>query len=164
MSIFEIKVKKIDGSEVSLDAFRGQVMLIVNVASQCGFTPQYAGLEMLYQKFASRGFTVLGFPCNQFGSQEPGTGAEIQTFCETKFKVTFPLFAKVQVKGKEISPLYQFLTEQRRGLLGSRSVKWNFTKFLVDARGEVTQRFGSLIKPESIEKDIEKLLSPTAAL
>ena len=134
MNLYDIKVKTIDGAGQSLSAYRGKAMLIVNVASKCGFTPQYTGLEGLYREFKDRGFVVLGFPCNQFGSQEPGIEAEIASFCSTRYDVTFPMFAKIDVNGPAAHPLYRLLKSSRKGLLGTESIKWNFTKFLVDRR------------------------------
>jgi glutathione peroxidase len=159
MSIYDIKVTTIDGQEKSLTDFRDQVLLVVNVASRCGFTPQYDGLEALYEKFKARGFSVLGFPCNQFGHQEPGDEAEIKTFCSTKFNVTFPMFAKIDVIGDKTHPLYQFLKTEKPGIWGTEGIKWNFTKFLIDRRGEVVARFAPITPPDKIEGDIEKLLA-----
>jgi glutathione peroxidase len=141
-----------------LGDYRGQVLLIVNVASQCGFTPQYAGLESLWQKYHERGLVVLGFPCNQFGSQEPGDEATIANFCSSKFNVSFPLFAKVDVNGETAHPLWQHLKKAAPGVLGSEKIKWNFTKFLVNREGQVVKRYGSITKPEQISADIERLL------
>jgi glutathione peroxidase len=160
MNLYDIKVTTIDGQEKSLSDFRDQVLLIVNVASRCGFTPQYDGLESLYEKFKSRGFSVLGFPCNQFGHQEPGDEAEIETFCSTKFNVTFPMFAKLDVIGDKTHPLYQFLKTEKPGIWGTEGIKWNFTKFLIDRHGEVVARFAPITPPDKIEDDIEKLLAP----
>ncbi len=157
-SIYDFKVKTIESKEITLEAYRGKVMLIVNVASKCGYTPQYEGLEALYAKYKEKGFVVLGFPCNQFASQEPGSEEEIQNFCRINFGVTFPLFAKIKVNGEQADPLYQYLKTEKTGLLGTEGIKWNFTKFLVDREGNVVDRFGSSTKPESLEKDIEKLL------
>ena len=158
MSIYEHSVTTIDGQPATLEDYRGQVLLIVNVASKCGFTPQYEGLEALYAQYKDRGFAVLGFPCNQFGSQEPGSEADIQSFCSLTYNVSFPMFAKVKVNGDEAHPLYQELKSAQKGLLGSEGIKWNFTKFLVNREGEVVKRYGSVDKPESIGKDIEALL------
>ncbi len=158
MSVYDFQVKAISGETQSLDAYRGQVLLVVNVASQCGFTPQYTGLETLYREFKDRGFAVLGFPCNQFGGQEPGDEAEIKQFCSLKYDVTFPLFAKVDVNGPSTAPLYQYLKSERAGLLGTEAIKWNFTKFLVDRAGNVVKRYAPTTAPESIAKDIEPLL------
>lgn len=158
-TLYDFPVKTIDGTTTSLDAYRGQVLLIVNVASQCGFTPQYAGLESLHQKYVSRGFAVLGFPCDQFGHQEPGDEAEIKSFCSLKYHVTFPMFAKIEVNGPNAHPLYQYLKSERAGLLGTEGIKWNFTKFLVDRRGSVVERFAPTTTPASLEGRIESLLN-----
>lgn len=158
MNIYDFKVKNIEGKDVGLDTYKGKVLVIVNVASQCGFTPQYAGLEELYKKYKDKGFAVLGFPCNQFGSQEPGTETEIKSFCETSFGVTFPLFAKIDVNGKNTAPLYEYLKKEEKGLLGTEMIKWNFTKFLIDSEGNVVKRFAPNAKPEELEKDILALL------
>jgi len=154
MSLFDFKVNAIDGSERTLNDYAGKVMLIVNVASRCGFTPQYAGLEALYRKHKDAGLVVLGFPCNQFGAQEPGTEAEIQTFCATNYDVSFPMFAKVDVNGANAHALYRHLKSAKPGLLGTEAIKWNFTKFLVDRRGEVVARYAPNDKPEDLEQDI----------
>ena len=159
MKIYDFKVETIDKKETTLSAYQGKVLLIVNVASKCGFTQQYAGLEALYKKYKDKGFTVLGFPCNQFGAQEPGTEAEIKSFCETEYGVSFPLFAKIEVNGKNAHPLYEFLKKEEKGLLGTEMIKWNFTKFLVNASGEVKKRFAPNTKPEELEQDIADLLS-----
>jgi glutathione peroxidase len=156
--VHEFTAKTIDGGEQSLADYRGKAMLIVNVASKCGFTPQYAGLEALYRRLGPRGFVVLGFPCDQFGHQEPGSEAEIKSFCTLRYDVTFPLFAKIDVNGDNAHPLYRHLKAARKGILGSEGIKWNFTKFLVDGRGEVVARYGSRDTPESIEPEIVKLL------
>jgi glutathione peroxidase len=155
--IYEFSAKSLVGEEVSLQRFEGHVLLIVNTASQCGFTPQYRGLEDLHREFASRGFAVLGFPCNQFGGQEPGNAREIGAFCTGKYDVTFPMFDKIDVNGPNAHPLYDYLKRQKSGLLGS-SIKWNFTKFLVDRAGQVTARHAPTTRPESLKKDIEALL------
>jgi glutathione peroxidase len=164
MSIYEREVRAIEGQTQSLAAYRGQALLIVNVASQCGFTPQYAGLEELYRRHKHEGFAVLGFPCNQFGRQEPGSEAEIQTFCSLTYNVTFPLFAKIDVNGTEEHPLYRYLKSARRGLLGTRAIKWNFTKFLVDRHGNVVGRYGPLTKPANIERDVSRVLASPASV
>ncbi|MGB7755138.1 MAG: glutathione peroxidase [Salinisphaera sp.] len=161
MSIYETHVTTIDGRREKLEAYRGQVLLIVNVASKCGFTPQYAGLEALYRRYVDDGFSVLGFPCNQFGHQEPGEEADIQRFCSTSYGVHFPLFAKIEVNGPNEHPLYRYLKSRRGGLLGKR-IKWNFTKFLVDRQGEVRDRHAPTVKPEHIAKEVEKLLAENA--
>jgi len=157
-SVYDFSVTTNDGSEQTLAAYRDQVLLIVNVASKCGFTPQYAALEALHRKLHGRGFSVLGFPCNQFGQQEPGNEDEIRNFCSLTYDVTFPMFAKVDVNGPGAHPLFQYLKQQQPGLLGSQGIKWNFTKFLVDQHGLVRKRYGSVDKPESIEPEIEALL------
>ena len=158
MSVYPFKAKTIDGKEVALSQYQGKALLIVNVASRCGFTPQYEGLEKLYEKYHDRGFEVLGFPCNQFGAQEPGTEEDIKQFCDLNFGVKFPLFAKVDVNGEKAHPLYKYLTTEKPGILGTEAIKWNFTKFLVDKQGEPLKRYGSADKPESLEKDIEAAL------
>ena len=158
MTVYDFKAKGIDGKEVSLSQYSGKPLLIVNVASQCGFTPQYEGLEKLYEKYRDRGFFVLGFPCNQFGAQEPGSESDIKTFCELNFGVKFPLFSKIDVNGDHTHPLYEFLKKALPGVLGSEAIKWNFTKFLVDRQGNPVKRYGSAEKPESIEKDIEEAI------
>ena len=158
VSVYDFSVTTIDGSEQSLAAYRDQVLLIVNVASKCGFTPQYTGLEALHRKLHGRGFSVLGFPCNQFGQQEPGNEEEIKSFCSLTYDVTFPMFAKIDVNGPATHPLYQYLKQQQPGLLGSQGIKWNFTKFLVDKHGQARKRYGSVDKPESIEPEIAALL------
>ena len=154
MRIYDIEVRKIDGSIQSLGDYRGKTLLIVNVASRCGFTPQYAGLEALYRKYRDEGFVVLGFPCNQFGGQEPDAEPGILEFCNSAYGVTFPMFAKVEVNGAGAHPLYRLLTTARRGLLGTARIKWNFTKFLVSASGEVERRYAPSDKPEAIERDV----------
>jgi glutathione peroxidase len=148
----------IDGTQVDLSTYDGQVVLVVNVASQCGHTPQYAGLQQLYADHADRGFTVLGFPCDQFGHQEPGTEAEIAEFCETSFGVTFPMFAKVEVNGVGAHPLYQWLRSQAEGPKGS-DIEWNFAKFLLDREGRVLARYGFRTEPQELTPDIEKALA-----
>jgi glutathione peroxidase len=158
MSLHDIVARRLDGTERDLSEFRGQVLLIVNVASRCGFTPQYTGLEALYRKYKDKGFAVLGFPCNQFGAQEPGSEAEIGAFCSTSFDVTFPLFAKIEVNGAGAHPLYQLLKKARPGVLGTEGIKWNFTKFLVDRAGNVVARHAPKDTPESLATAIESLL------
>jgi len=158
-SIYDFEAKTIDGSTAKLDAYKGKVLLIVNVASKCGFTPQYKGLEALYTKYKDQGLVVLGFPCDQFGHQEPGDENEIKSFCSLTYDVDFPMFAKIEVNGDGAHPLYKFLKSQEKGILGSESIKWNFTKFLVDKSGTVLKRYGSIDKPESIDKDIAPLLA-----
>ncbi|HYP57634.1 MAG TPA: glutathione peroxidase [Beijerinckia sp.] len=157
-TIHEFKVKTLNGEEKSLAEFSGQVLLFVNTASKCGFTPQYEGLEALYRKFSPRGFAVLGFPCNQFGGQEPGDAAKIAQFCSLTYDVTFPMFAKINVNGASAHPLYQFLKGKKKGLFGTQSIKWNFTKFIVDRQGEVKWRFPPATTPKDLEKHIELLL------
>ena len=154
MSLYDITVKTIDGSTGTLAAYRGQVLLIVNVASLCGFTPQYAGLEALYRRYREHGFAILGFPCDQFSHQEPGDEAEIKNFCTLTYDVTFPLFAKIEVNGSNTHPLYAHLKKAQPGLLGSEAIKWNFTKFLVDRNGEVLKRYAPTDTPEKIEADL----------
>ncbi|UPT78629.1 glutathione peroxidase [Sulfurovum sp. XGS-02] len=157
-TIYDFKVKTIEGQETTLKSYEGKVMLIVNVASKCGFTPQYEGLESLYKKYKDKGLVVLGFPCNQFGSQEPGSEAEIQNFCRVNFGVTFPMFSKIKVNGEETHPLYRYLKAEQPGILGTEVIKWNFTKFLVDKEGKVVERFGSSTTPEALEEKIVTLL------
>jgi glutathione peroxidase len=157
--IYDFSARAIDGSEVSLADFKGRALLVVNTASKCGFTPQYAGLEKLYKQYGPKGLTVLGFPCDQFMHQEPGDEAEIKNFCTTKYDVTFPLFAKVEVNGANTHPLWAFLKSEKGGLLGG-SIKWNFTKFLVAPDGKVVERFAPTTTPESIAPEVEKLLVP----
>jgi len=164
MNVYEFSARTIQGEEQSLERYRGQALLIVNVASQCGFTPQYAGLEALYRKHRSRGFSVLGFPCDQFGHQEPGDEAQILQFSSCNYAVSFPLFAKIEVNGAGAHSLYRYLKHARPGLLGLEAIKWNFTKFLVNAEGVPLKRFAPADKPESIEPAIEELLrAPRAA-
>jgi glutathione peroxidase len=155
--IYDFTATSLGGDEVPLKRFEGQVLLIVNTASACGFTPQYKGLETLQQTLAPRGFSVLGFPCNQFGSQEPGDASQIEQFCTTNYAITFPMFAKIDVNGNDAHPLYQYLKKAKSGLLGS-SIKWNFTKFLVDRTGKVVARHAPTTKPEGLVKEIEGLL------
>ena len=156
-SIYDFTAKSLAGEDVPLQRFEGQVLLIVNTASACGFTPQYKGLEALQKTFGSRGFSVLGFPCNQFGRQEPGDAAQIQQFCASNYAVSFPLFDKIDVNGGDAHPLYQYLKNEKSGLLGS-SIKWNFTKFLADRSGRVVARHAPTTTPEAIKKEIEALL------
>ena len=157
-AITDLTVKAADGTPADLSAYAGQVLLIVNTASKCGFTPQYAGLEALHRKFAGEPFEVLGFPCNQFGAQEPGDAAEIASFCALTYDVTFPMFAKVDVNGSNADPLFVELKKQAPGFLGTEGIKWNFTKFLVGKDGHVVERYASTTKPEEIAADIAKLL------
>jgi len=158
MSVYSFSAKTISGKEVSMEEYNGKVLMIVNTASKCGFTPQYQELQELYEKYKDRGFSVLGFPCNQFMNQEPGTEEEIESFCQVNYGVTFPMFKKVDVNGKDAHPLFVYLTENAPGLLGVKAVKWNFTKFLVDANGNVIKRFAPATKPKDIIPDIEALL------
>ena len=153
-----IPVTAPDGSMTDLSPFAGKVLLIVNTASKCGFTPQYEGLEALHRKYAQRGLAVLAFPCNQFGAQEPGDAAEIASFCKLTYDVTYPVFGKVDVNGDDAAPLFRHLKREAKGLLGSEPIKWNFTKFLVDRSGKVVARYAPTTRPEAIEADIEKLL------
>ena len=156
MSVFDIPVKTIDGRTITLDAFRGKALLVVNVASRCGFTPQYEGLEALYRRHKNR-LVVLGFPCNQFGRQEPGDESEIRDFCADQYDVTFPLFAKIDVNGANAHPLYRYLKSRKKGFLGRQTIAWNFTKFLISKDGDVLKRYGPREKPREIEKDVEAL-------
>ncbi len=158
MSAYDFTARTLQGVDKPLTDYRGKVLLIVNVASHCGFTPQYTGLEALYRKYHERGFEVLGFPCNQFGAQESGTEAEIGQFCSTTYDVTFPLFSKIDVNGDNAHPLYRYLKGEKPGVLGTEAIKWNFTKFLVDRDGKVVKRFGSADKPEAIDAEIVALL------
>ncbi len=157
MGIYDFTVKNIKGEDVSLSEFKGKVLLVVNTATGCGFTPQYDGLEDLYEKYHDRGFEILDFPCNQFANQAPGTEDEIASFCSVKFGVTFPQFAKIKVNGDGEEPLYTWLKAQKGGVLGSK-IKWNFTKFLVDREGNVIERFAPTVTPEKIDGEVEKLL------
>ncbi len=157
-SIYEFSVKDIRGDTVGLDRYKGKVMLIVNTASKCGFTPQYKGLEALHEKLAAKGLAILGFPCNQFGAQEPGSEQDIASFCELNYGVKFPMFAKIDVNGDDAAPLYRYLKKAKPGLLGSEAIKWNFTKFLVDRKGNVVERYAPNTEPQAIAADIEKLL------
>lgn len=157
-SIYDFTAKTIDGDEQKLAAYKGKTLLVVNVASKCGFTQQYAGLEALYKKFKDQGLVVLGFPCDQFGHQEPGDADEIKTFCALTYDVKFPLFAKIEVNGGNTHPLYKYLKQEARGVLGSESIKWNFTKFLINKDGKVLTRYASTDTPEKIGKDIAAML------
>jgi glutathione peroxidase len=157
-NIYDFEVTTINGDRQRLDAYRGQALLIVNVASKCGFTPQYAALEALYRKYQSQGFTVLGFPCDQFGHQEPGDATEIKNFCTLKYDITFPLFAKIEVNGPHAHPLYEFLKSARRGFLWTKRIKWNFTKFLISREGAVIRRYAPVVSVERIEPDLKQLL------
>lgn len=157
--LYSIPVELPDGTETTLEEHRGKVLLVVNVASKCGFTPQYDGLEALQKDFGDRGFSVLAFPCNQFGMQEPGSNDEIVEFCRTKFDVTFPVYAKIKVNGSDAHPLYQHLKSQQKGVLGTQGIKWNFTKFLIDTDGQVVERYGSQTEPAKIRDAIDSRLS-----
>jgi glutathione peroxidase len=159
-SIYDFTATTIDGTPQPLAEYRGKTLLVVNVASKCGFTPQYAGLEALYRKLNPRGVEVLGFPCDQFGHQEPGTESEIKSFCSLSYDVTFPLFAKIEVNGPNAHPLYRWLKSQQAGLLGTEAIKWNFTKFLVDRDGQAVRRYAPTDKPDRIATDIEQLIGP----
>lgn len=159
MSIYNFKVKTPQGKEHDLAQYRGKPVLIVNVASHCGFTPQYKGLEAIYKKYKDKGLVVLGFPCNQFGKQEPGSDSEIQSFCEMNFGVSFPLMQKLEVNGSNADPLYQYLVNEKPGFLGIKRVKWNFTKFLIDSTGMPLKRYAPQFKPEDLEADIEQVLA-----
>lgn len=154
MNIYDFEVKTISGEVISMDTFKNKVLLIVNVASKCGFTEQYAGLESLYKKYKDKGLVILGFPCNQFMNQEPLNEDEIKSFCSLTYGVTFPMFAKIDVNGEHTHSLYQYLKESQKGLLGSEAIKWNFTKFLVDKNGNVINRYAPATKPEALEVDI----------
>lgn len=158
MSVYEFSAKTIEGPDKSLKDYEGKVLLIVNTASECGFTPQFEGLQDLYEKYQNQGFEVLGFPCNQFKNQDPGTDEQIFSFCEDNYGVSFQMFSKVDVKGEHAHPLFTYLTEQAKGLL-TKEIKWNFTKFLVNKQGEVIDRFAPQTEPKSLEKDIEKALN-----
>jgi len=157
MEVYDFKVKDNKGDEVNLEKYKGKVLLIVNTATGCGFTPQYDGLQDLYEKYKDKGFEILDFPCNQFGNQAPGTSEEIASFCNAKFGITFKQFAKIDVNGENAEPLYEYLKNQKHGLF-NKNIKWNFTKFLVDRNGKVVARFASTAKPEKIEKSIKELL------
>ncbi|MFV7783375.1 glutathione peroxidase [Shewanella marisflavi] len=159
MSIYDFSLTRIDGSTQSMADFKGKVLLIVNTASKCGFTPQYQALQALYDQFGPEKFAVLGFPCNQFGQQEQGDESEISQFCELNFGVNFPLFAKIEVNGNQAHPLYRYLKREAKGLLGSESIKWNFTKFLVDGEGKVLERFAPTTPPESLSEKISALVN-----
>lgn len=157
-SIYHFEVKNIQGETLPLETYQGKVLLIVNTASKCGFTPQYDGLEKIYKEYHAQGLEILGFPCNQFGAQEPGSEAEIASFCQLNYGVSFPMFAKIDVNGSHSHPLYDYLKTQAPGLLGSKDVKWNFTKFLVDANGKVIKRYAPQDSPESIGRELKKYL------
>lgn len=157
MNFYEFTAKKIDGTEINMDKYKGKVILVVNTASKCGFTPQLEGLENLYKEYKDNDFEVLGFPCNQFGGQDPGNNKEISEFCLVNYGVTFPMFEKIEVKGENTHPIFKYLKENAKGTLGSE-IKWNFTKFLINKDGNVVKRYGSMTKPEKLKKDIETLL------
>jgi glutathione peroxidase len=157
--VYDFSATDLYGQEIPLSRYENQVLLIVNTASHCGFTPQYAGLNELHKEFAERGFSVLGFPCNQFGEQEPADAATIERFCRTIYDIRFPIFAKIEVNGAGAHPLYRWMKRQARGVLGTKSIKWNFTKFLVDRNGRVVRRIGSITKPDAIRPRIKKLLA-----
>jgi glutathione peroxidase len=159
MNVFDFQATSLDGKPVDLAAYRGKPLLIVNTASECGFTPQYAGLQSLYDQYRDRGLVVLGFPCNQFGKQEPGSEVQIAEFCEKNYGVTFPMFAKVDVNGDDAHPLFKHLKQTKPGVLGTEGIKWNFTKFLVNKEGEVVERYAPQTKPEEIAEDIETLVA-----
>ena len=158
MSVYDFSAKTLDGQDASLADYRGQVLLIVNTASKCGFTPQYEGLEALYRAYKDKGFTVLAFPCNQFGAQEPGNAEEIASFCSLTYDVTFPVLAKIDVNGPAAHPLYAYLKHEQKGVLGTEGIKWNFTKFLIGRDGEVVERFAPTTKPEDLKLAVEALL------
>jgi len=163
MKIYEFQVQDGNGAEVPLSRFQGKVLLIVNTASQCGFTPQYEGLEKLYQEFRDQGLEILAFPCNQFGNQEPGSHEEILNFCRLQYSVTFPVFQKLEVNGSNAHPLFTYLKKEAPGILGSQDIKWNFTKFLIDPKGNVVKRYAPITTPKEIREDIQNLLkSPSA--
>jgi glutathione peroxidase len=158
-TIYDFSTTSLEGKPVSFQDFQGKVMLIVNTASQCGMTPQYQGLQALYDQYSAQGLVVFGFPCNQFGAQEPGSASDIQSFCQTRYGVTFPLSEKIEVNGSNAHPLYQYLVKAKPGLLGSEAIKWNFTKFLIDKQGSVVKRYAPTDTPDKIAKDIEGLLA-----
>jgi glutathione peroxidase len=158
-TVYDFSARTIDGKARKLSDYKGKVLLVVNTASQCGFTPQYKGLEALYKKYKSKGFAVLGFPSNQFGQQEPGPESEIAEFCEMNYGVTFPMFSKVDVNGDAAHPLFKYLTTTKKGLLGSEGIKWNFTKFLIGKDGEVIERYAPTTKPEDLERDVDEALA-----
>lgn len=160
-TIYDFEVETLRGEKTTLDDVRGKVALIVNTASKCGLTPQFEGLEALYQEYRDQGLVVLGFPCNQFAGQEPGSADEIANFCQANYGVSFPMFAKIDVNGEGAHPLYRFLKSQQKGLLGSETIKWNFTKFLIDSEGKVVERFAPTTTPDKIAPEIEKLLPGT---
>lgn len=158
MGFYDFTARSIDGADDALASYKGKTLLIVNVASKCGFTPQYKGLEALYRDYKDKGLVILGFPCDQFGHQEPGDEEEIKNFCSMNYDVTFPMFAKIKVNGDDAAPLYQFLKSEQSGLLGTGAIKWNFTKFLVDKSGKVVKRFAPTVKPEALRTEIDAIL------
>ena len=158
-TVYDFDANTIDGAAQKLESYKGKTLLIVNVASKCGFTPQYKGLEALWRKYKDKGLVILGFPCDQFGHQEPGDENEIKNFCSLSYDVSFPMFAKIKVNGDDAHPLYKYLKSEEKGILGTTAIKWNFTKFLVDKSGAVLKRYGSMDTPESIEKDLAPLLT-----
>jgi len=158
MSIYEFNATNIKGEEVNLSDYEGKVLLIVNTASKCGFTPQFEGLENLHKELEDQGLIILGFPCNQFGSQDPGVDEQIEEFCQLNYGVSFPMFSKIEVNGSGAHPLYAYMKKEARGLLGSKTIKWNFTKFLVNRKGQVVERYAPNDKPKSIKADVQKLL------
>ena len=158
-SFYDFKANDINGKEVSMSSYEGKVVLIVNVASSCGFTPQYEGLQKLYDEHKEKGLEILAFPCNQFGEQEKGDEEEIKNFCEKNYSITFPIFEKVEVNGNDAHPIFKFIKEQKKGFMGTESIKWNFSKFLLNKNGEVIKRYGSLDVPENLEEDIKQLLT-----
>ncbi|HEY9281546.1 MAG TPA: glutathione peroxidase [Eoetvoesiella sp.] len=158
LSLYSFSARSITGESIDFSQFQNQVVLVVNVASKCGYTPQYSGLESLYQEYKDQGFTVLGFPCDQFGHQEPGDSAEILTFCTTSYNVSFPLFQKIEVNGQQAHPVYKWLKEEKKGVLGTKAIKWNFTKFLLGRDGQALQRYGSSTTPDEVRADIELAL------
>lgn len=158
-SLYQFEAELLEGNTKQMSDYEGKVLLIVNTASKCGFTPQFAGLEKIYEKYKDQGFEVLGFPCNQFGGQDPGSNDEIGAFCQRNYGVNFPMFAKIDVKGPEAHAIFRYLTREAKGILGSESIKWNFTKFLVSKEGKVLNRYAPTTKPENIEEDIEKALA-----
>ena len=158
-TVYDFEAQTINGESVKLDQYRGQVLLIVNTASKCGFTPQFEGLEKLWQSHGPKGLAVLGFPCNQFGGQDPGANDEIASFCQLNYGVSFPMMAKVDVNGAQAHPLYQWLVKEAPGILGTKSIKWNFTKFLINRQGEVVSRYASAVEPHKLDQTIEKLLA-----
>ena len=162
-TVYDFTARQINGQDIALSQFQGQVMLIVNTASACGFTPQFGGLEALHQRYAGQGLAVLGFPCNQFGAQDPGTDGEIAGFCQSNYGVSFPMMSKINVNGDEADPLFKWLCAEAPGLLGTKAIKWNFTKFLIGRTGRVIGRYAPMDKPESMAKDIEAALAASAA-